>query len=120
MSLALALLMFAAAVDETPFEDSARRFADPAACKAHLAGLAAEARDAGYDAVEGPYDLAAGDVRIHMVRAEGVGHRIAEHRCLGSSLSARSWRHAMVEEGEFTVESVARGAPWLKKGAGQQ
>jgi hypothetical protein len=120
VSLVLALLLLAGAADETPFEDSARRFADAAACKAHLAAMAADARRQDYDAVEGPYDLAAGDVRIHMVRAEGSGHRIAEHRCLEARLSGRNWRHAMVEEEEFTVESVARRAPWLKKGAGQQ
>jgi hypothetical protein len=116
VSIALALLALAAA-DETPFEPSADLFADAAACTARLASLAADARGGGYDAVEGPYALAAGDVRIHMVRAEGAGHRIAEHRCLAEKLSARSWTHAMAQdEPEFTVESAARAAPWLKKG----
>ena len=117
----IALLLFVfAALDETPFEDSAQRFADAAACKAHLAGVAAGARGEDYDAVEGPYEIAAGDVRIHMVRAEGLGHRIAEHRCLSEKLSGRSWNHTMEPEEEpFTVESVARAAPWLKKGGAQ-
>lgn len=116
MSLVLALLAFAA-TDESPFEPSADSFADAAACTARLASLAAAARGGGYDAVEGPYELAAGDVRIHMVRAEGVGHVIAEHRCLAEKLSARSWTHQMAAaEPEFTVESAARAAPWLKKG----
>ena len=122
MSLAW-LLAFAAAAaaDETPFEESSRRFADAAACKAWLAEAASEARSADYDAVEGPYDIAPGDVRIHMVQAEGTGHRIAEHRCLAGRLSTRSWRHSLTAaEEEFTVESVARKAPWLKKDAGQQ
>jgi hypothetical protein len=126
VSLLLALLGFAAAAaaaapeaPETPFEPSRDSFADAAACKVRLAVLAAEARAAGHDAVEGPYELASGDVRIHTVRAEGAGHRIAEHRCLADKLSARSWTHAMAEaEPEFTVESAARAAPWLKKGAG--
>ncbi len=122
MSLLLAALAFAAAAgaEETPFEPSRDSFADAAGCTAHLAGLAAGARGRGYDAVEGPYVLAAGDVRIHTVRAEGSGHRIAEHRCLGGTLSSRSWTHGMAaDEPEFTVESAARAAPWLKKGAGK-
>lgn len=115
--IALLLLLAAAAPDETPFEDSASSFADAAACKAHLIGVATDARAGDYDAVEGPYEIAAGDVRIHMVRAEGPGHRIAEHRCLAEKLSGRSWNHRMEPEEEpFTVESVARTAPWLKKG----
>ena len=115
------LLLLAAAADETPFEAGAERFADAAACKAHLGVLAARARSGGgYEAIEGPYEIAAGDVRIHMVRVEGNGHRIAEHRCLAEKLSARSWSHSMeAEEEAFTVESVARSAPWLKKPAGQ-
>jgi hypothetical protein len=65
--------------------------------------------------------MAAGDVRIHTVRAEGSGHRIAEHRCLAEKLSARSWSHAMeAEVEEFTIESVLRTAPWLQKGRGKQ
>ena len=114
------ILLLAAAAEETPFEAGAERFADAAGCKAHLATMAADARGGGYDAVEGPYELAAGDVRIHLVRSEGKGHRIAEHRCLAEKLSGRSWSHSMeAEEEPFTVESVARSAPWLKKGAGQ-
>ncbi len=116
--LLLASLAFAAAgPEETPFEPSAASFADAAACASHLAGLAAGARRSGYDAVEGPYALAAGDVRIHMVRAEGGGHRIAKHRCVAEKLSARSWDHNMAAaEPDFTVESAAKAAPWLRKG----
>ncbi len=118
------LLAGAAALGEAPFEPAPRSFANAAACRGFLAESAGEARDQGYDAVEGPYDVAAGDVRIHTVRAEGKGHRIAEQRCLDSALSGRSWRHSLegmeegVDEG-FTVESVARSAPWLKKDAGR-
>ena len=116
MIAVLLLLAAAAAPEEAPFEDSARRFADAAACKAHLATVATGARAGDYDAVEGPYQIAAGDVRIHMVRAEGLGHRIAEHRCLSEKLSGRSWNHRMEpEEAPFTVDSVVRTAPWLKK-----
>ena len=60
--------------------------------------------------------IAAGDVRIHTVEAVGTGHRIHEQRCLAEKLSGRSWTHSMQpDEEEFTVESVARSAPWLKK-----
>jgi hypothetical protein len=124
MILALVLAGAAATLGEAPFEPSAQSFADAAACKAFLAARAVEARGQGFDAVEGPYAVGAGDVRIHTVRAEGRGHRIAEQRCLDSALSARSWRHSLegpeesAEETPFSPESVARSAPWLKKGAG--
>ena len=112
----IALILLALASAEAPFEPSAESFADAAACKARLAGLASEARGGGYDAVEGPYEIASGDVRIHFVRAEGPGHRIAEHRCLAEKMSGRSWTHAMADAApEFTVDSVARTAPWLQK-----
>ncbi len=120
LALPLLLLTAAAESEETPFTPSAESFADAAACKARLAAIAAEARAGGFDAVEGPYDVAAGDVRIHTVRAEGPGHRIAEQRCLADKLSARSWTHAMAQaEPEWTVESAARSAPWLKKSGGR-
>jgi len=124
-SLLLLLASAAGGLDaETPFEASKRSFADAAACKAFLATRAGEARGGGFDAVEGPYELAAGDVRIHTVRAEGRGHRIDEQRCLGAALSGRNWRHSLEDEDEeeeaFTVESAARSAPWLKKGPGGQ
>lgn len=119
--LLLAAAAGAAADGETPFEPSARTFADAGQCKAFLAARAAGARRRDFDAVEGPYQLAAGDVRIHTVRAEGRGHRIDEQRCLGASLSGRSWRHSLEEDGleepRFTAESAARSAPWLKKGS---
>jgi hypothetical protein len=110
------LLLTAAAEEETPFSPSAESFADAAACTARLAGLARDAGTGSFDAVEGPYQVAPGDLRIHTVRAEGSGHRIAEHRCLAEKLSDRSWTHAMAEaQAEWTVESAARNAPWLKK-----
>ena len=115
--LSTLLLLAAAASHEAPFEPG-RAFADAAACEAHLAGLAASAR--GYEAVKGPYQVAEGDVRIHLVSTEGAGHRIEEHRCLGEKLGSRSWTHAMEEEAPFTVESAARDAAWLKKGAAEQ
>ena len=115
--LIVPLLLLTAASEEVPFDASAETFADAAACTARLAYLAAEARRGSFDAVEGPYQLAPGDTRIHTVRAEGAGHRIAEHRCLAEKLSTRSWTHAMAEaEAEWTVESAARNARWLNKG----
>ena len=125
--IALLLLAGAAAAAdfESPFEPAPQSFADAAGCKAFLATRIAEARRQDYDAAEGPYVLAAGDVRIHTVRAEGRGHRIDEQRCLGAALSGRSWHHSLEdevreqeEEPPFTAESAARSAPWLKKGAG--
>ncbi|HEX9947727.1 MAG TPA: hypothetical protein VGA98_09315 [Allosphingosinicella sp.] len=121
MILSLILLAgVAAAGGEAPFEPSRRSFADPAACEAFLAGHAGDARGKGFDAVEGPYRIGAGDVRIHIVRTEGSGHRIDEQRCLGAALSGRSWHHSLGDEDEeaFTAESAARSAPWLKKGPG--
>ncbi|HEY0625887.1 MAG TPA: hypothetical protein VGD10_04060 [Allosphingosinicella sp.] len=121
LPLLLAFIAAPAAAEEVPFVVSAERFADAAACRAHIDGLAATARAERYDAVEGPYELVAGDVRIHMVKAEGAGHRISEHRCLAAELSARSWNHSMeADEEEFTVESVAARAEWLKKDAPKQ
>ena len=117
----LALMLAAAQAEPAAFEPGGERFADAAACKAHLVTLADGARAAGYEIVKGPYDIASGDVRIHMVRAEGDGHRIAEHRCFGAEFSSRSWHHSMAAaEQEFTIESVARDAEWLKKDAPQE
>ena len=120
MLVPLPLLLLAAAA-ETPFEPSVGTFADATACAAHLAGLAGRARAGGYDAVEGPYQLGPGDVRIHMVRAEGAGHVISEYRCLAEKMSERRWTHSMAgADAEFTVESAARAAPWLKKPRAEQ
>ena len=115
-------LLLVAAAQPAEFEP-VQSFADAAACRAHLEGLVEQARRQGVDAVEGPYAIAAGDVRIHMVRAEADGHRIDEHRCLGGELSARSWRHTMRRgdaDAPFTIESVARSAEWLKKGGKEE
>jgi hypothetical protein len=128
MSRALLLLPFLAAaaqphVDEDlpDFRPGAERFADAGECRSHLARLVSAARTEGFDAAEGPYDFASGDVRAHTVRGEGSGHRIAEYRCLAARLASRSWTHAIEPpEEEFTVESVARRAEWLKQGARQQ
>ena len=112
-------LLIAAA--EAPFEPSTETFASAAACTARLASFAGSARASGYDAVEGPYDVGPADVRIHMVKAEGTGHRISEHRCLAEQLGSRSWTHSMEQDQpEFTVESVARSAPWLNKRGAEQ
>lgn len=123
MMHALLPLLALAAAETVPFEPSAERFADAVACRVHLEELVGEARRQDYVAVEGPYAIAAGDVRIHMVRAEGNGHRIQEHRCLGAQLSVRDWRHGMGTadaDEPFTIESVARKAEWLKKGSGEE
>ena len=126
--LAFPLLAATAAVaapdpgaEPAEFEAAQERFADAAACRTHLSGLVTRARADGFDAAEGPYELTEGDVRAHTVRAEGAGHRIAEYRCEEARLSARSWTHSMAaEEEEFTVESVARRAEWLKQGRSEQ
>lgn len=108
----------AAAPQEAPFEASAMRFADGPACSAHLAQLVMDARRRNFAAVEGPYEISAGDVRAHMVLAEQDGHRITEHRCVEKQLSSRTWRHSM-GTGEAaqpeTIESMAAKAEWLKK-----
>jgi hypothetical protein len=108
----------ALATDEVPFEPSMSSFADAAACKAHLVQSVADARLVAHVAVEGPYEVIAGDVRAHIIKLAGSGHRITEHRCLSEKLSSRSWRHAMAgveaEEAE-TIESMAAKAEWLKK-----
>lgn len=121
----LALLLLLAGpttgTGETPFEPGADSFRTAAECKARLAAIADESRRGAYDAVEGPYDLGSGEVRIHTVAAEGKAHRIAEHRCLAEKLSSRSWTHRMEEDSpEFSIDSVARSAAWLKQGAAQK
>lgn len=111
--------MLAVVADEVPFTNAPEHFADAAACRAHLDNLVAES--AGYEIVRGPYALADGDVRIHMVKIEGSGHRIWEYRCLGAELASREWRRSMeAEDEEFTAESVARSAEWLKQDVPQQ
>jgi hypothetical protein len=119
LPLLLALSSGAAArEDEVPFEPSAERFANAAACKARLVVLVEEARAQDHVAVQGPYDVSSGDVRAHQVLASGSGHRITEHRCLAEQLSSRTWRHSMdgaeADEPE-TIESMAAKAEWLKK-----
>lgn len=116
----LAFLSLAAplmAADEVPFTP-VRSFADAAACRAHLGTLVADGRLNKLDAAEGPYEIAAGDVRAHLVLAGGSGHRITEHRCLGAKLDSRSWRHSMEGDDEGapeTIETMAAKAPWLTK-----
>ncbi|HEY9553197.1 hypothetical protein [Allosphingosinicella sp.] len=116
-------LLALASAEPVEFKPSAERFADAATCRVHLEELVGEARGQDYVAVEGPYAIAEGDVRIHMVRAEGSGHRIREHRCLGAELGARDWPHGMGTgdaEEPFTIESVARKAEWLKQDGGER
>ena len=112
------------AAEPPEFRRASGVFADAAGCRAHLGRLVGDARASGFDAAEGPYDLAAGDVRAHTVRAEGLGHRIAEYRCAAAELSERSWTRSMGGEAEaeeeFTIESVARRAPWLKQSGSQK
>jgi hypothetical protein len=118
--LPLAFVLVAAA-DEVPFEPSAISFANAAACRSELTVRIAEARKTGHAAAEGPYELATGDVRAHLVLADGAGHRITEHRCLAEKLGSRSWRHDMsgADEAPATIESMAAKAEWLKKSSGE-
>lgn len=122
--LGLVLLLAAApaaAKEEARFVASPEVFADSAACRAHLEGTVSAARPADYAAIRGPYSVADGDVRVHLVKAEGTGHRIWEHRCLDKALSSRTWSHSMeAEEEAFTAESAARTAEWLKKEPSEQ
>ena len=119
--LLLAMAPAAAEDQEARFEASQDVFGDAAACRVRLQAEAAQAQAASYDAVRGPYEIVDGDVRVHMVRAEGAGHRIWEHRCLGKDLSSRSWNHSMeAAEEAFTVESAALKAEWLNKDSPKQ
>jgi len=125
MILATILLLVAApgtaGYGEVQFVASADVFADASACRVRLEAEAGKAQAQRYDAVRGPYEIAEGDLRVHMVRAEGSGHRIWEHRCLGKDLSSRTWNHSMeAADEEFTLESAAAKAEWLKKDASKQ
>jgi hypothetical protein len=107
-----------AASEEVPFEPSTSVFADASACKAHIVAALATARASAHVAAEGPYEIAAGDVRAHLVLVAGSGHRITEHRCLAEKLSSRTWRHSMDGSGDeepATIETMAAKAEWLKK-----
>jgi len=116
----LLLALAAANAPEIPFQ-TVEVLPSSAACENKLVSLAREAE--GQEAVRGPYEIEDGDIRIHMVRADGDGHLIVEYRCRGDELSTRSWQHSMrrdtVEE-PVTVESWSKGAPWLKKDAPEQ
>lgn len=120
--VALPLLAAAAmaAAEPPEFAGSPERFADAGACFGHLQHLVAQARGGDFDAAEGPYAIAASDVRAHMVREEGLGHRISEYRCAGAQLSSRSWVERMDHRGDgpYSIESLA-GAEWLQQ-AGRQ
>lgn len=119
--VAAMMLAGAAEADLPEFEAAGPGFAGPAECRGHLLQLVAAAGGDGFEAAEGPYELAPGDVRAHRIRSEGSGHRIEEYRCEEARLSTRSWRRSMAgPEEDFTVESVARRAEWLKQGPGQQ
>lgn len=103
---------------EAPFVASDQVFATAAACRAGLVELVDEARRGNSVATEGPYEVAAGDVRAHLVRVSGSGHRITEHRCAGEKLSTRTWRHSMdgaEDEAPETIETMAAKAEWLNK-----
>jgi hypothetical protein len=124
MILLLPLLLQAASLDAregadvTPFH-AVSSYSSAEQCRDRLSGIVRDAR--GYDAVRGPYALAEGDVRIHLVRAEGGGHVVTEHRCIGIDHETRSWRHALGTEDEaVTIEGWAARAPWLQKGAAEQ
>ena len=91
---------------------------DPAFdCRAELERVAADARGLGYEAVEGPYEVTPGDLRIHAVVMEGNGHRIDEHRCEDGRIVRRSWRESMAgeESGPWNSESLERIAGELNQ-----
>ena len=122
LALPLLVLAAAAAVAAEPpeFEDPTERFADADTCLGHLRHIVAEAHAGDFDAAEGPYEVAPADVRAHTVRAEGLGHRISEHRCADAALSSRSWVERMDDraDGAFSIESLAH-AEWLEQGSRQ-
>ena len=115
LALPLLAVATAAAADPPDFESSAERFVDAAGCLGFLRHVVDDARGGDFDAAEGPYEIGPSDVRVHTVRAEGLGHRINEYRCLGSELSARSWVERMDTraDGAFSIDSLAR-AEWLE------
>jgi hypothetical protein len=96
----------------------------PADCRAELGRLAAEARSQGYEAVEGPYEVEAGDWRAHTVVAGGGGHRIVEHRCVDGRVVTRSWSEHPDGAGDADaatpIESLLRGAVWLEQDGREQ
>lgn len=119
LALLLAAAQAVAQPPEAPWVATGESFEDSAACTARLQSLAdADRAEGGYEAVQGPYEIGAGDVRIHKVKAEARGHRITETRCLDKELASRSWKHSMEsEEEEGWLESAAKG---LQKPAPQQ
>jgi hypothetical protein len=118
LPLSLLVAASAALADPPEFGNATERFDDAGGCRLHLQHLVDEARSAGFDAAEGPYVIAASDVRAHTVRAEGLGHRISEYRCADGALSSRSWVERMDHrtEGAFSIESLAQ-AEWLEQGS---
>jgi hypothetical protein len=93
--------------------------AQPAAfdCRAELEHAAEELRGQSYEAVEGPYEVSAGDLRIHAVAMEGNGHRIVEYHCEDGHLVSRSWIETMVDaqDESWNRDSLERIAGELYK-----
>ena len=111
----LALAAAAAATEPPEFENAPERFGDAAGCLGFLVHVVADARGGDFDAAEGPYEIGPSDMRAHTIRAEGLGHRISEYRCVGAELSARTWVERMDRrtDGPYSIESLA-GAEWLE------
>ena len=91
-------------------------------CHSELQRVAAEMRGQGYEAVEGPYAVSPGDLRVHGVFAEGDGHRIVEHRCARGRVVSRSWSESQAgsREEELTMDSLERIARRLYQRRGEQ
>jgi hypothetical protein len=108
----------ALASEPPEFESSAEQFVDAGACVGRLEQIVADARGGDFDAAEGPYEVAAADMRAHTVRAESLGHRISEYRCAGAALASRSWVERMDHraDGAYSIESLA-SAQWLDQGS---
>lgn len=98
----------AESLDAARFETVGDPFRTAARCQAHLAKLVAFFPQAGFEIARGPYTLEPSDVRAHAVRADAEGHVVAEYRCLGADLQARSWRQRLPGEGvrPFTLEDI--------------
>ena len=115
-ALPLLALASAASADPPEFENAPERFIDARECQGHLQQIVDTARGGDFDVVEGPYALSPSDVRAHMIRADGLGHRVSEYRCEDAQLSARTWIERMDHraDGAFSIESLA-SAQWLEQ-----
>ena len=95
--------------DEGPeFGPAIRTLPYASACAAELVALVRASTPPAYDAAIGPYAITVGDIRAHRIKARDWGHEIEEFRCLGATLSTRSWTHSLSDVKPFTIEDIGR------------